>query len=230
MVFTYAEQASPDGLAQALIIGRQFLNGAPCALILGDNIFYGDGLSQLLRNASAQETGARVFAYWVKDPERYGIVEVDKDGKPISLEEKPINPKSNYAVTGLYFYDESAADIAADIRPSARGELEITDVNRRYLEQGQLKVERLGRGYAWLDAGTHDALLEASQFIRVVEHRQGLKIACPEEIAFNLRLIDETQYLRLAEPLAKTSYGQYLLCQLREGRWRETTLPEGIRI
>jgi glucose-1-phosphate thymidylyltransferase len=218
MAFSYAQQPSPDGLAQALIIGGDFLDGAPCALILGDNIFYGDGLSQLLKSANARESGASVFAYWVQDPERYGIVEFDTDNEPISLVEKPENPQSNYAVTGLYFYDGHAVDIAADISPSARGELEITDVNRRYLERGELNVERFGRGYAWLDAGTHDALLEASEFIRIVERRQGLKIACPEEIAFGMQLIDEQQYLRLAEPLAKTNYGQYLLRQLRDAR------------
>ena len=226
LAFTYAEQPSPDGLAQALIIGRDFLGGAPCALILGDNIFYGDGLSQLLRSAGARERGASVFAYWVQDPERYGIVEFDRSNAPVSLVEKPENPRSNYAVTGLYFYDGQAADIAADITPSTRGELEITDVNRRYLEQGQLHVERFGRGYAWLDAGTHDALLESAEFIRVVEHRQGLKIACPEEIAFGMRLIDERQYLKLAEPLAKTSYGQYLLRQLRDGRWQDAAFAQ----
>lgn len=228
LAFTYAVQPSPDGLAQALIIAKQFLGGAPCTLILGDNIFYGDGLSSLLQNTSARSEGASVFAYWVQDPERYGIVEFDSENRPTALIEKPSNPPSNYAVTGLYFYDGQAADIAAELTPSARGELEITDLNRRYLEMGQLHVERFGRGYAWLDAGTHDALLEAAEFVRVVEHRQGLKIACPEEIAFGLGLIDEEQYIRLADALAKTNYGDYLLRQLKDGRLRESTIEQSV--
>ncbi len=222
MSFRYAVQPSPGGIAQSLIIARDFLGGDPCALILGDNIYYGDGLGRLLREANARSDGATVFAYWVRDPERYGIVEFDRDYRPIQLVEKPQRPRSNYAVTGLYFYDPRACDIAAEIEPSARGELEITDVNQRYLDMGALYVERFGRGYAWLDAGTHDSLLESAEFIRVVEHRQGLKIACPEEIAFRLGHIDAAQLERLASLLDKTSYGQYLLRQLHE------TEPDGL--
>lgn len=228
LAFSYAAQPSPGGLAQALLIAREFLDGAPCTLILGDNIFYGEGLIRLLQDTGARSEGASVFAYWVQDPERYGVVEFDEKNRPVALIEKPSNPPSNYAVTGLYFYDGQAADLAAELTPSDRGELEITDLNRLYLEMGQLHVERFGRGYAWLDAGTHDALLEAAEFVRVVEHRQGLKIACPEEIALSLGLIDEEQYTRLAEALTKTNYGEYLLRQLKDGRWRESATEESV--
>jgi glucose-1-phosphate thymidylyltransferase len=214
--FRYATQPSPDGIAQALLIAREFLGGNPCALILGDNIYYGDGFGRLLQEADARSFGATIFAYKVSDPERYGVVEFDRKSRPIRLLEKPQNTRSNYAVTGLYFYDDRASDIAADIKPSVRGELEITDVNQRYLEMGELFVERFGRGYAWLDAGTHDSLLEAAEFIRTVEYRQGLKIACPEEIAFRMGYIDAAQLEQLAAQYKKTVYGQYLLHQLEE--------------
>lgn len=210
----YATQPTPRGLADAFIIGRNFIGSSPSALILGDNIFYGDGLGDLMQRAGTRPDGATVFAYWVNDPERYGIAEFDHNGKVTSLVEKPQSPRSNWAVTGLYFYDGRVCDIAADVRPSARGEIEITDVNNTYLRMGALSVEQLGRGYAWLDAGTHDSLLEAAQFIQIVEHRQGLKIACPEEIAFRMGYISAEQLEKLAEPLKKTSYGQYLLRQL----------------
>ncbi len=211
MKIEYAAQPSPDGLAQALLIGREFLAGGPSCLVLGDNIFYGHGLTQLLQRANAQESGATVFGYWVRDPERYGVAEFDAQGKVLSLEEKPKAPKSNYAVTGLYFYDNQVVELAKSLAPSPRGELEITDLNRLYLEQGQLNVEIMGRGYAWLDTGTHDSLLEAGQFIATLEHRQGLKIACPEEIAWRSQWINTEQLQRLAKPLAKNGYGQYLL-------------------
>jgi glucose-1-phosphate thymidylyltransferase len=207
----YAVQPSPDGLAQAFIIGREFVGNAPSALILGDNIFYGHDFDSQLRVASERTQGATVFAYHVNDPERYGVVEFGAQRRAVSIEEKPLRPKSNYAVTGMYFYDNSVCDIAAAIKPSARGELEITDVNRAYLERGDLNVEVMGRGMAWLDTGTHESLLEAGQFIATIEHRQGLKIACPEEIAYRKGYIDAAQLTRLAQPLSKNGYGQYLL-------------------
>jgi len=213
---TYAVQPSPDGLAQAFLIGRAFVANAPSALILGDNIFYGHDLSQLLRKADAREKGATVFAYPVKDPERYGVAEFDTAGRVVSLEEKPAKPKSRYAVTGIYFYDNQVCDFAASLTPSPRGELEITDLNRCYLKKNELVCENLGRGMAWLDTGTHESLLEASQYIETIERRQGLKIACPEEIAYRLGLIDASQIERLATPMLKNAYGQYLLNLLNE--------------
>ncbi|MBL8251630.1 MAG: glucose-1-phosphate thymidylyltransferase RfbA [Candidatus Competibacter sp.] len=209
--FQYAVQPNPDGLAQAFLIGEQFIGRDPACLILGDNIYYGQGLSALLRRATARERGATVFGYYVSDPERYGVVSFDGQGRAISIEEKPKAPKSNYAVTGLYFYDNDVANVAKTIRPSARGELEITDVNRVYLARGELNVELLGRGYAWLDTGTHESLLAAAHFVQVVEQRQGLKVACPEEVAWRMKFIDDGQLARLAEPLAKSGYGQYLM-------------------
>lgn len=208
---SYAVQPSPDGLAQAFIIGKEFVGDSPSALILGDNIYYGNDLDALLRHATEQVDGATVFAYHVQDPERYGVVEFDGQRSAVSIEEKPLKPKSNYAVTGLYFYDKQVCDIAASIKPSARGELEITDVNRVYLEKQQLNVEVMGRGMAWLDTGTHDSLLDASQFIATIEKRQGLKVACPEEIAYRKGYIDAAQLRKLAEPLKKNNYGLYLL-------------------
>ena len=207
----YAVQPVPNGLAQAFVIGRDFVGGDRAALVLGDNIFFGHGLTDSLKSAVANETGATVFGYWVKDPERYGVVAFDKSGKPSSIEEKPKEPKSHWAVTGLYFYDARICDIAAKIRPSARGEYEITDFNRAYLEMGQLQVEKLGRGFAWLDTGTFESLLQASEFVRAVEERQGLKIACPEEIAYMQGWIDAERMRALAEPLLKSGYGRYLL-------------------
>ncbi|MGB0126977.1 MAG: glucose-1-phosphate thymidylyltransferase RfbA [Rhodocyclaceae bacterium] len=215
---SYAVQPSPDGLAQAFIIGRDFIGGRPSALVLGDNVFYGHEFAADLRKATATPRGATVFAYAVTDPERYGVVEFDAAGRAVSLEEKPAHPKSRYAVTGLYFYDERVADLAAALKPSPRGELEITDLNRRYLEMGDLNVIVMGRGHAWLDTGTHESLIEASQFIQTIEKRQGLKIACPEEIAFRLGYIDAEAVRRLAAPMAKNSYGQYLLQLLTDER------------
>ena len=215
---SYAEQPSPDGLAQAFLIGEHFLAGAPSALVLGDNLFYGHDLPQLLRAADARERGATVFAYHVQDPERYGVVAFDATGRVIDIEEKPARPKSNYAVTGLYFYDGSVVERARALRPSARGELEITDLNRRYLQEGRLAVELMGRGYAWFDTGTHDSLLEAGQFIATIERRQGLKIACLEEIAWMQGWIDDEGLLRQAERLGKSGYGRYLRQLLEHGR------------
>ena len=216
MQFSYCVQPSPDGLAQAFILGRSFVGGRPSALVLGDNIFYGHDFGQLLTRAHARTSGASVFAYHVQDPERYGVVAFDGHKRALSIEEKPKAPKSNYAVTGLYFYDEQVCDIAAAIQPSARGELEITEVNAQYLRQDQLAVEIMGRGYAWLDTGTHDSLLEAGQFIATIEKRQGLKVACPEEIAYRAGWIDAAQLEALAAPMLKNGYGQYLMQVLRE--------------
>jgi glucose-1-phosphate thymidylyltransferase len=214
---SYAQQLRPEGLAQAFIIGREFVAADRVALILGDNIFYGHGLSEQLQRATARTRGATVFGYYVSDPERYGVVELGSSDEALSLEEKPTHPKSNYAVTGLYFYDNQVLDIAAALRPSSRGELEITDVNRAYLDRRELTVELLGRGYAWLDTGTHDALQSAASFIEIVERRQGLKVACVEEIAFRMGYIDAAQLAQLAEPMRKNAYGEYLLELLRTG-------------
>jgi len=208
--FQYAEQPAPEGIAQAFRIGADFLDGSPCALALGDNVFHGHGLPRKLERAAGREHGATVFGYWVHDPERYGVAEFDAEGRAISIEEKPAVPRSHWAVTGLYFYDERVVDVARDLRPSARGELEITDVNRRYLEWGELHVEKLGRGYAWLDMGTHDSLLQASNFIHSIQARQGLQVACLEEIAFRQGYIDREALLRQAQTLEQNAYGQYL--------------------
>lgn len=213
---SYCVQPSPDGLAQAFILGRDFLGSDPSALVLGDNIFYGHDFQKLLKNAAERSGGATVFAYHVTDPERYGVVDFDNNQKALSIEEKPQRPKSNYAVTGLYFYDEQVCDIAADIKPSARGELEITDVNSRYLTQGQLNVEIMGRGYAWLDTGTHDSLLEAGHFIATIEKRQGLRVACPEEVAYRSSWISAEKLEELAAPLKKSGYGDYLMNLLKD--------------
>lgn len=210
MRFDYVAQPSPDGLAQALILGRDFLDGAPSCLVLGDNIFHGAGLTPILKRADARQDGATVFGYWVSDPERYGVAEFDADGRVVGLEEKPEHPRSHYAVTGLYFYDGRAPDFAAALKPSPRGELEITDLNRCYLDDGSLHLERLGRGYAWLDTGTHQSLLEAANYIETIEARQGLRVACPEEIAWSNGWIDDAQLQALAKPLSKNGYGQYL--------------------
>ncbi|HEY0094110.1 MAG TPA: glucose-1-phosphate thymidylyltransferase RfbA [Archangium sp.] len=209
--FQYAVQPSPDGLAQAFIIGREFVGKDPVSLILGDNIFYGHGLSELVQRSAKRDSGATVFGYYVKDPERYGVVELDAQGRALSLEEKPAHPKSHYAVTGLYFYDNQVLDIAKNLKPSKRGELEITDVNSIYLRQNQLQVELMGRGYAWLDTGTHESLMEASNFIQIIENRQGLKVACPEEIAWRMGYITSAQVAELAHPMRKNEYGRYLL-------------------
>ena len=217
MKIEYAVQPSPDGLAQALLIGREFLDGHPCCLVLGDNIFHGPGLTEMLKRAGEREHGATVFGYWVRDPERYGVAEFDADGKVIGLEEKPAQPRSQYAVTGLYFYDSRASDFAASITPSHRGELEITDLNTCYLDEGSLQLERLGRGYAWLDTGTHQSLLEASNYIETIEARQGLRVCCPEEIAYGNGWIDDERLRELARPLAKNGYGEYLLGLIGRG-------------
>ncbi len=214
MKFEYAVQPKPEGLAQAFVIGRNFVGQQSVSLVLGDNIFYGHGLSEQLQRAAKQKGGATIFAYYVKDPERYGVVELDGENKALSLEEKPAHPKSNYAVTGLYFYDNAVLEIAANLRPSKRGELEITDVNFEYLKRRELRVEVMGRGYAWLDTGTHESLMQASKFIEIIEQRQGLKVACPEEIAFRMGYIDEAQLARVAEPMRKNDYGLYLLSLL----------------
>ncbi|HEY8209866.1 MAG TPA: glucose-1-phosphate thymidylyltransferase RfbA [Myxococcaceae bacterium] len=209
--FQYAVQPRPEGLAQAFLIGRSFVGDSSVSLVLGDNIFYGAGLSELVQGAAAQKSGATIFGYYVKDPERYGVVELDAQGRAVGIEEKPAQPRSHYAVTGLYFYDRQVVEIAAALKPSARGELEITDVNREYLKRGQLRVEVMGRGYAWLDTGTHESLMQASNFIQIIEERQGLKVACLEEIAFRMGYIDAAQVARLAEPMRKNEYGRYLL-------------------
>ena len=217
MDIQYAVQPSPDGLAQAYLIGRDFIAGKPSCLVLGDNIFHGHGFTEVLARADARQDGATVFGYWVNDPQRYGVAEFDADGRVIDLVEKPENPRSNYAVTGLYFYDGKASEYAAELAPSPRGELEITDLNRRYLEEGRLHLEQLGRGHAWLDTGTHESLLEASNFSVTIQTRQGLEVCCPEAIAFNSRWIDAEQVLRLAAPLSKNGYGQYLQAMVRRG-------------
>ncbi|KRG68046.1 glucose-1-phosphate thymidylyltransferase RfbA [Pseudoxanthomonas dokdonensis] len=217
MQIEYAVQPSPDGLAQALLIGREFLDGHPSCLVLGDNIFHGHGFTEILKRADSRQQGATVFGYWVRDPERYGVAEFDASGRVVGIEEKPARPRSNHAVTGLYFYDGQASDYAASLKPSPRGELEITDLNRCYLDAGNLHLEALGRGYAWLDTGTHQSLLEASTFIETIEARQGLRVCCPEEIAFGNGWIDAAQIEALAAPLLKNSYGQYLMMLAKRG-------------
>jgi glucose-1-phosphate thymidylyltransferase len=217
----YTVQPRPEGLAQAFIIGRDFIGSDGCALILGDNIYYGHDLTGKLRSAAAQDLGATVFGYWVRDPQSYGVIEFDDEGRVLDIEEKPSSPRSNYAVTGLYFYDNQVVEMADGLMPSDRGELEITDINKLYLKQGQLRVEKLGRGYAWLDTGTHESLLNAANFIETIEERQGLKISCPEEIAYRMGLIDVRKLAELAEPLKKNGYGRYLLGLLREGKLHE---------
>jgi glucose-1-phosphate thymidylyltransferase len=217
MRIEYAVQPSPDGLAQAFIIGADFVGKEPAALVLGDNIFYGHGLSEQVQHAAQQTSGATVFGYWVRDPERYGVVELGKDNKALSLEEKPEHPKSHYAVTGLYFYDNEVVSIAKHLKPSPRGELEITKVNKEYLRRGTLRVELMGRGYAWLDTGTHESLMQASSFIQIIEERQGLKVACIEEVAYRMGYIDAAQVEKLAAPMKKNGYGQYLLSLLQDG-------------
>lgn len=219
MEFSYAAQPKPDGLAQAFIIGKDFVGGDPVALVLGDNVFYGHGMPEQLKNAAGCDTGGTIFAHYVKDPQRYGVIHFNENGLALDIEEKPVNPKSNYAVTGLYFYDNDVLEIAKSIKPSQRGELEITDVNKAYLERGDLRVELLGRGVAWLDTGTHESLLQASNFIETIETRQGLKVACPEEIAYLNRFIDAEQVSRLAAPLMKTGYGEYLLRMLEDRKF-----------
>ncbi|NID15771.1 glucose-1-phosphate thymidylyltransferase RfbA [Luteibacter yeojuensis] len=214
---TYAVQPSPDGLAQAFLIGKDFIGNDPSCLVLGDNIFYGVGLTERMKRAASRESGATVFGYWVRDPERYGVAEFDASGKVVGLEEKPAKPKSNYAVTGLYFYDNRAVEFASSLKPSPRGELEITDLNRCYLDDRTLHLEQLGRGYAWLDTGTHESLMEAGEYIQTIENRQGLKVCCPEEIAYVNKWIDAEQLLKLSEPLAKTGYGQYLQNLIKQG-------------
>ena len=211
----YAVQPKPEGLAQAFIIGKDFVNREPCALVLGDNMYFGHGLTEKIQLAAQRKSGATVFGYWVKDPERYGVAEFDREGRVVSIEEKPHAPKSNYAVTGLYFYDEQVCDFASELRPSHRGELEITDLNKSYLQKGDLHVELLGRGYAWLDTGTHASLLQAGQFVQTIEERQGMKVGCPEEIAYNMGYISSEQLIQLAEPLKKSGYGDYLLSLLK---------------
>ncbi|WP_065761076.1 glucose-1-phosphate thymidylyltransferase RfbA [Pseudomonas defluvii] len=218
--FSYAEQPSPDGLAQAFLIGEAFIGNDSVCLILGDNIFHGQRFTEQLQRAASHSSGATVFGYWVKDPERFGVIEYNEQGQALSIEEKPTQPKSSYAVTGLYFYDNDVIKIAKGITPSARGELEITDVNNAYLKRGDLRVERFGRGFAWLDTGTHDSLLEASQYVQTIEHRQGLKVACLEEIAFQQGWIDEAHLLERANAFGKTGYGQYLYSLTRENRWK----------
>jgi glucose-1-phosphate thymidylyltransferase len=217
LALSYAEQPKPEGLAQAFIIGRRFVGADPVALVLGDNLFYGQGLPEQLQSAAGRTQGATVFAYHVKDPQRYGVVQFDPHGRALRIEEKPLQPKSSYAVTGLYFYDNTVLDIAATLKPSPRGELEITDVNQSYLQRGQLHVELFGRGIAWLDTGTHESLLQAAMFIEAIENRQGLKVCCPEEIAYRAGFITDTQLSKLAEPLSKTDYGAYLMALVREG-------------
>jgi glucose-1-phosphate thymidylyltransferase len=216
----YAIQPSPDGLAQAFVIGREFVGSSPSCLVLGDNIFYGVGLTERLKRAMKRTHGATIFGYWVKDPQRYGVAEFDIEGRVVGIEEKPTQPKSQYAVTGLYFYDERVCDYAADLEPSSRGELEITDLNRCYLQDGSLHLEQLGRGYAWLDTGTHESMMEAGNYIQTIENRQGLKVCCPEEIAYLNGWIDAEQVMRLAAPLLKTAYGQYLVQLVKQGSVR----------